>query len=39
LEQLRKLSDQLFAERVKLRENSDDNQKLEKQIRALESGR
>ncbi len=39
LEQLRKLSDNLFAERVKLRETSDDNQRLEKQIRALESGR
>jgi hypothetical protein len=39
LEQLRKLSERLHEERVKLRENSDDNQKLEKQIRALEEGR
>jgi hypothetical protein len=39
LEQLRKLSDRLHEERVKLRENADDNQKLEKQIRALEAGR
>lgn len=39
LEQLRKLSDYLFDERVKLRETSEDNQKLEKQIRALEAGR
>lgn len=39
LELLRQVSDQLFAERVKLRHNSDDNQKLEKQIRSLEEGR
>jgi hypothetical protein len=39
LEQLHKLSDELLAERVKLRETSDDNQKLEKQIRVLEAGR
>lgn len=39
LVQLNKLSEKLFAERVKLRENSDDNQKLEKQIRSLETGR
>jgi hypothetical protein len=39
VEQLRTLSERLFAERVKLRENSDDNQKLEKQIRALEAER
>lgn len=39
LEQLRKLSDQLFGERVKLRDTGDDNQQLEKQIRALEAGR
>ncbi len=39
LEQLRQVSDQLFAERIKLREKSEDNQKLEKQIRALETGR
>jgi len=39
LEQLRKLSDRLHVERVQLRETSDDNQKLEKQIRALEQGR
>jgi hypothetical protein len=39
LEQLRKLSDRLFAERVKLRETSEVNQTLEKQIRALEAGR
>jgi hypothetical protein len=39
LEQVRKVSDQLFAERIKLRENSEDNQKLEKQIRALEESR
>lgn len=39
LEQLHQLSDRLFAERVKLRENSEDNQKLEKQIRTLENGR
>ncbi|GEM_PF-4899141 len=38
-EQLRTLSDRLFVERVQLRENSDDNQKLEKQIRALEAER
>lgn len=36
---LRGLSAQLFEERVKLRENSEDNQKLEKQIRSLETGR
>jgi hypothetical protein len=39
LDQLRKVSDQLFVERIKLRENSEDNQKLEKQIRTLEEGR
>ncbi|MHB1426233.1 MAG: hypothetical protein ACYC3I_23965, partial [Gemmataceae bacterium] len=39
LEELRELSDRLFTARVRLRENSDDNQKLEKQIRALETGR
>jgi hypothetical protein len=39
LEQLRKLSARLFDERVKLRDTSEDNQKLEKQIRALEAGR
>jgi hypothetical protein len=39
LEQLHKLSDQLFGERVRLRKTSEDNQKLEKQIRALEAGR
>lgn len=39
LQQLRQVSDQLFTERVKLRENSDDNQRLEKQIRSLEEGR
>lgn len=39
LVQLNRLSGLLFDERVKLRETSDDNQKLEKQIRALEAGR
>jgi hypothetical protein len=39
LEQMRKVSDELFVERIKLRENSEDNQKLEKQIRNLEEGR
>lgn len=39
LEQMRKLSNALFDERVKLRNNSEDNQKLEKEIRALEAGR
>lgn len=36
---LRQLSDQLFDERVKLREKGEDNQKLEKEIRTLETGR
>jgi hypothetical protein len=35
--QLRKMTDELFAERVKLRNATEDNQKLEKQIRALEA--
>lgn len=39
LQQMRQVSDRLFAERVKLRETSEDNQKLEKQIRTLEEGR
>jgi hypothetical protein len=39
LQQLRTLSERLFAERLQLRQTSDDNQKLEKQIRALEAGR
>ncbi len=39
LELLHKLSAQLMDERVKLRETGDDNKKLEKQIRALETGR
>jgi hypothetical protein len=39
LELLRQLSAQLFDERVKLREKSEDNQKLEKDIRTLETGR
>jgi hypothetical protein len=39
LEQLRKLSDTLFHERVTLQKNTDENQELEKQIRALEEGR
>ncbi len=39
LEQMRKLSNALFDERVKLRDRSEDNQKLEKEIRALEAGR
>jgi hypothetical protein len=39
LQELRTQSTQLFDERVKLRENSEKNQKLEKQIRALATGR
>jgi hypothetical protein len=39
LEQLRKLSDMLFAEQTKLRDNAAANQQLEKDIRALEEGR
>jgi hypothetical protein len=39
LGQLRQLSNALFDERVKLRQNTEDNQKLEKDIRALEEGR
>lgn len=39
LEQLRQLSNSLFDERIKLRQNTEDNQKLEKDIRALEEGR
>ena len=37
LQQLRKLSDALFDERIKLHKNTLDNQKLEKDIRALEA--
>jgi hypothetical protein len=37
LQQLRKLSDALFHERVELHKNSLDNQKLEKDIRSLEA--
>lgn len=39
LEEMRQVSDQLLAERVKLRNKFEDNQKLEKQIRTLEQGR
>jgi hypothetical protein len=39
LEKLRSLSNALFQERVKLQRNKEDNQKLEKEIRALEQGR
>lgn len=39
LADLRKLSDQLFVERTKLRDNTSANQQLEKDIRALEEGR
>jgi hypothetical protein len=39
LDVLRKMSDQLLKERVKLRDATEDNQKLEKDIRALEGVR
>jgi hypothetical protein len=39
LKELRKLSDQLFTGRTKLRDNTTANQQLEKDIRALEEGR
>jgi hypothetical protein len=39
LKRLRELSNNLFDERVKLQQNSEENQQLEKQIRALEEGR
>jgi hypothetical protein len=39
LRQLRQMSDALHQERLKLRDNTADNQKLEKEIRTLEQGR
>ena len=39
LKELRKLSDALFKERTELRDNTEANQQLEKDIRALEEGR
>jgi hypothetical protein len=39
LAELRKLSDTLFKERLKLRDDTEENQKLEKEIRALEKDR
>ncbi|MGH7170123.1 MAG: hypothetical protein ACRELF_01835 [Gemmataceae bacterium] len=39
LEDLRKLSNQLFLDRTKLRDNTEANQQLERDIRALEEGR
>jgi hypothetical protein len=39
LTELRKLSGTLFQERLKLRDDTEENQKLEKEIRALEKDR
>lgn len=39
LKEVRAMSDALHQERIKLRDNSENNQKLEKEIRTLETGR